>query len=76
MPSTHPDDDSHDLVIRSLSECSSDVSEELESEVASEDVSHLLDCLVTTHGEALADVMAGIRDALDKMNKILYNKLQ
>jgi len=67
------------LVIRSLSECEDDdVSEELGSEVDSEypdDISHLIDCMVTTQGEAIADVMAGIRDSLDKLNKILYTKL-
>lgn len=74
MPSDAHDDSS--LMIRSLSECTSDVSEELGSEIESEDLDNVLDCLVTTQGEAIADVMAGIRDALDKMNKILYNKLQ
>lgn len=71
--------ENHALVIRSLSECSnSDVSEEIGSEITSEypdDINHLIDCLVSVQGEALADVMAGIRDALEKLNKILYNKL-
>lgn len=41
-----------------------------------ENVFHMLaNTLITTNGEVLADVMAGIRDSLDKLNKILYNKL-
>ena len=71
--------DNGQILIKSLSECDSEcVSEELGSEVDSEypdDIAHLIDCMVTVKGEALADVMAGIRDALDKLNKILYNKL-
>lgn len=71
--------DNGQLLIKSLSECDSEcVSEELGSEVDSEypdDIAHVIDCMVTVKGEALADVMAGIRDALDKLNKILYNKL-
>ena len=35
----------------------------------------LADALITSNGEVIADVMAGIRDALEKMNKVLYNKL-
>lgn len=40
-----------------------------------DDIRMLADTLVTAHGEAIADVMAGIRDSLDKLNKILYSKL-
>lgn len=32
--------------------------------------------LMTDEGEAITDVLAGIRDALDKQNKILYRGLQ
>lgn len=35
----------------------------------------LANTLITSNGEVLADVMAGIRDSLDKLNKILYSKL-
>jgi hypothetical protein len=35
----------------------------------------IADSLITANGEVIADVMAGIRDALDKLNKVLYSKL-
>jgi hypothetical protein len=46
------------------------------SEYPDDDIRMLADALITSQGEVLADVMAGIRDALDKLNKILYNKLK
>ncbi len=39
-------------------------------------VSQLSQLLVTEDGEALADIMRGILDALDKHNKIMYRGLQ
>jgi len=67
--------------IQSLSECSSSSidSSEIDSDIDSEypdDIRVIADMLVTNHGEVLADVLAGIRDALDKMNKILYRMCQ
>jgi hypothetical protein len=35
----------------------------------------IADTLITGNGEVIADVFAGIRDALDKLNKVLYTKL-
>ena len=35
----------------------------------------IADSLITANGEVIADVMAGIRDALEKLNKVLYSKL-
>jgi hypothetical protein len=32
----------------------------------------LADALITSNGEAIADVMAGIRDALEKLTKVVY----
>lgn len=39
-------------------------------------VGQLGQLLMTDEGEAITDVLAGIRDALDKQNKILYRGLQ
>lgn len=39
------------------------------------DIRVVADSLITANGEVIADVLAGIRDALDKMNKVLYSKL-
>lgn len=39
-------------------------------------VGQLGQLLMTDDGEAITDVLAGIRDALDKQNKILYRGLQ
>jgi len=36
------------------------------------DIRVIADALVTNDGEGIADVMANIRDILDKTNKILY----
>ena len=67
--------------IQSLSECGSASidSSEIDSDIDSEypdDIRVIADMLVTNHGEVLADVLAGIRDALDKMNRILYRMSQ
>ena len=35
----------------------------------------IADTLITANGEVLADVFVGIRDALEKLNKVLYTKL-
>jgi hypothetical protein len=45
------------------------------SEYPENDIRMLADSLITANGEVIADVFAGIRDALEKLNKILYNKL-
>lgn len=39
-------------------------------------VAQLTQLMMTEEGEAVADVLHGIRDALDKQNKILYRGLQ
>ena len=39
-------------------------------------IEQLTQLLMTDKGEPIADVLAGIRDALDKQNKILYRGLQ
>lgn len=67
-----PQSDEHE------SEDGSPMSYEDASVVGSEypdDMRMLADTLITAHGEAIADVMAGIRDSLEKLNKILYSKL-
>ena len=43
-----------------------------EEEYPEGDIRVIADALVTHDGEAIADVLQGIRDVLDKMNKILY----
>ena len=48
---------------------------DLGSEYPENDIRMLADALITSNGEVIADVMAGIRDAIEKLNKILYNKL-
>lgn len=47
----------------------------VDSEYPENDIRMLADTLVTSNGEVIADVMAGIRDALEKLNKVLYSKL-
>ena len=49
-------------------------SELVGSEYEDPDTRMIAEALVTSHGEGIADVMAGIRDSLDKLNKILYYK--
>lgn len=73
--------------MQSLSECSSSelIDSELDSDIESEypdDIRLLADMLITSQGEVIADVMAGLKDTLDgikdsmeKLNKILYNKM-
>lgn len=53
-----------------------------DSEYAGDVARIVADSLITSQGEVLADVVAGVRDALvdireslDKLNKVLYNKL-
>ena len=45
---------------------------EIDEEYPEGDIRVIADALVTNDGEAIADVLQGIRDILDKMNKILY----
>jgi hypothetical protein len=45
------------------------------SEYPENDIRILADTLITAKGEVIADVMAGIRESLEKLNKILYAKL-
>jgi len=47
----------------------------VDSEYPENDIRMLADALITSNGEVIADVMAGIRDSLDKLNKVLYSKL-
>jgi hypothetical protein len=47
----------------------------IDSEYPENEIHMLANTLITANGEVLADVMAGIRDSLDKLNKILYAKL-
>jgi hypothetical protein len=47
----------------------------VDSEYPENDIQMLANTLITANGEVIADVMAGIRDSLDKLNKILYAKL-
>ncbi len=44
------------------------------SEYPENDIRVLADTLITANGEAIADVMVGIRDALDKLTKVLYSR--
>jgi hypothetical protein len=44
----------------------------VDSEYPENDIRMLADALITSNGEAIADVMAGIRDALEKLTKVLY----
>lgn len=54
-----------------------DDEEDLEDEEDYEDaVGQVAQLLMTEEGEAVADVMRGILDAIDKQNKILYRGLQ
>ena len=57
-----------------------DESAESASEYADEypdnDIRMLADSLITVHGEPIADVMAGIRDALEKLPKVVYKAQQ
>lgn len=46
----------------------------VESEYGNE-LRMIADTLITSNGEVIADVFAGIRDALEKLNKVLYTKL-
>ena len=45
---------------------------EIEEEYPEGDIRMLADALITSNGEAIADVMAGIRDALEKLTKVVY----
>lgn len=47
-------------------------SEVMGSEYPENDLRMVTDTLVTSNGEVIADVLAGIRDSLEKMCKILY----
>jgi hypothetical protein len=40
-----------------------------------EDLSAISGALYTSQGETIADVLAGIRTALNQINKIVYNKM-
>ena len=44
----------------------------VDSEYPENDIRMLADALITSNGEAIADVMAGIREALEKLTKVLY----
>lgn len=48
---------------------------EIEDELATA-VGQLTQLMMTEEGEAISDVLHGIRDAIDKQNKILYRGLQ
>jgi hypothetical protein len=54
---------------------SNDDASMIDSEYPEDEINMLANTLITANGEVLADVMAGIRDSLDKLNKILYAKL-
>jgi len=41
-----------------------------------EDMAAVSGALYTSQGETITDVLAGIRTALNQMNKIVYNKMQ
>ncbi len=56
----------------SVSGESYDDSEVMGSEYPENDLRMITDTLITSNGEVIADVLAGIRDSLEKMNKILY----
>lgn len=47
-----------------------------EDEFPEGDIRVIADALVTNDGEAIADVMAGIRDALDTLGKVVYKYLK
>jgi len=47
-------------------------SEVMGSEYPENDLRMVTDTLITSNGEVIADVLAGIRDSLEKMCKILY----
>lgn len=47
----------------------------VDSEYPEDGLRLLAETLITANGEVIADVMAGIRDALEKLNKVLYSKL-
>lgn len=79
-------EDMPQVEMQSLSECSSgDLDSELDSDIESEypdDIRLLADTLISSQGEVIADVLAGLRDTLDgmketmdKIAKILYNKM-
>ena len=44
----------------------------VDSEYPENDIRMLADALITSNGEAIADVLAGIREALEKLTKVLY----
>jgi hypothetical protein len=83
------EEDARSLTLEDIVETASPAGEEVEdreshtyddSIVDSEDymendIRVVADSLITANGEVIADVLAGIRDALDKMNKVLYSKL-
>lgn len=48
----------------------------VDDEYPDSDIRMLADALITSNGEVIADVMVGIREALDKLNKVLYTKLK
>jgi hypothetical protein len=54
------------------SQYESDGESMVDSEYPENDIRMLADALITSNGEAIADVMAGIRDALEKLTKVLY----
>jgi hypothetical protein len=56
----------------SVSGESYDDSEVMGSEYPENDLRMVTDTLITSNGEVVADVLAGIRDSLEKMCKILY----
>ena len=47
-----------------------------EDEYPEGDVRVIADALVTNDGEAIADVMVGIRDALETISKVMYKYLK
>ena len=72
MDPEDPEDDAEEL--EDIEEDDQEGQDDLEPEEEEDyfDLAQLSQLLVTEEGEPLADVLSGIRDALDKHNKILF----